>query len=88
MNSSKQYTKRTRRAYCESDGAGGAVARVECAGGAALSKLEDGSPPVGVEQMLSIYFVQQSFNLPDPAVEEALYDSAVTRQFVGIDFGP
>jgi IS5 family transposase len=32
-------------------------------------------PPVGVERMLRIYFVQQWFNLPDPAVEEALYDS-------------
>src|SRR5207247_8515281 len=30
---------------------------------------------------------QQWFNLSDPAVEEALYDSAVMRQFVGIDLG-
>ena len=44
-------------------------------------------PPVGVERMLRIYFVQQWFNLSDPGVEEALYDSAVLRQFVGIDFG-
>src|SRR3989449_6167740 len=43
--------------------------------------------PVGVERMLRIYFLQQWFNLSDPAVEEALYDSAVMRQFVGIDLG-
>ena len=35
--------------------------------------------------MLRIYFVQQWFNLADPAVEEALYDSATLRQFVGIE---
>jgi len=37
--------------------------------------------------MLRIYLVQQWFNLSDPGVEEALYDSAVLRQFVGIDLG-
>ena len=37
--------------------------------------------------MLRMYFLQQWFNLSDPAVEEALYDSAVMRQFVGIDLG-
>jgi transposase, IS5 family len=46
-----------------------------------------GRPPVGVERMLRIYFLQQWFNLSDPAVEEALYDSAVMRSFVGIDLG-
>jgi len=47
----------------------------------------NGRPPVGVERMLRIYFLQQWFNLSDPAVEEALYDSAVMRGFVGIDLG-
>jgi transposase, IS5 family len=47
----------------------------------------NGRPPVGVERMLRIYFLQQWFNLSDPAVEEALYDSAVMRKFVGIDLG-
>ena len=37
--------------------------------------------------MLRIYFLQQWFNLSDPAVEEALYDSVVMRDFVGIDLG-
>ena len=38
-------------------------------------------------RMLRIYFLQQWFNLSDPAVEEALYDSLVMRRFVGIDLG-
>src|SRR6516162_5836743 len=50
-------------------------------------KAGNGRPPVGLERMLRIYFLQQWFNLSDPAVEEALYDSAVMRQFVGIDLG-
>jgi IS5 family transposase len=50
-------------------------------------KAGNGRPPVGVERMLRIYFLQQWFNLSDPAVEEALYDSAVMRSFVGIDLG-
>src|ERR1022692_2934100 len=50
-------------------------------------KAGSGRPPVGLERMLRIYFLQQWFNLSDPAVEEALYDSAVMRGFVGIDLG-
>ena len=46
-----------------------------------------GRPPVGLERMLRIYFLQQWFNLSDPAVEEALYDSASMRVFVDIDLG-
>jgi IS5 family transposase len=37
--------------------------------------------------MLRIYFLQHWFNLSDPAVEEALYDSQAMRRFVGIDLG-
>ena len=47
----------------------------------------NGRPPIGVERMLRIYFLQQWFNLSDPAVEEALYDSLAMRSFVGIDLG-
>ena len=50
-------------------------------------RVGNGRPPVGMERMLRIYFLQQWFNLSDPAVEEALYDSAVMRGFVGIDLG-
>ena len=46
-----------------------------------------GRPPVGVERMLRIYFLQQWFNLSDPAVEDALYESPSMRSFVGIDLG-
>jgi IS5 family transposase len=46
-----------------------------------------GRPPIGVERMLRIYFLQHWFNLSDPAVEEALYDSNAMRAFVGIDLG-
>jgi len=46
-----------------------------------------GRPPVGLERMLRIYFLQHWFNLSDPAVEEALYDSRAMRRFVGIDLG-
>lgn len=46
-----------------------------------------GRRPVGLERMLRIYFVQHWFNLSDPAVEEALYDSRAMRAFVGIDLG-
>jgi IS5 family transposase len=46
-----------------------------------------GRRPVGVERMVRIYFLQQWFNLSDPSVEEALYDSTAMRTFVGIDLG-
>jgi len=47
----------------------------------------NGRRPVGVERMLRIYFLQQWFNLSDPAVEEALYDSPILREFARIDLG-
>lgn len=46
-----------------------------------------GRPTVGLERMLRVYFLQQWFDLSDPAVEEALYDSRAMRAFVGIDLG-
>jgi IS5 family transposase len=47
----------------------------------------NGRHPVGLERMLRIYFLQQWFNLSDPAVEEALYDSPVMRRFAQVDLG-
>src|SRR6188472_2518182 len=47
----------------------------------------NGRPPVGVERMLRMYFVQHWFNLADEACEEALLDSTALRRFVGIDLG-
>jgi|SRR5271170_816362 len=47
----------------------------------------NGRQPVGLSIMLRIYFVPQWFNLSDPGMEEALYESAVLRRFVGVDLG-
>ena len=46
-----------------------------------------GRPPVGLQRMLRIHFLQHWFNLSDPAVEESLYESVSMREFVGIDLG-
>lgn len=46
-----------------------------------------GRPPMPLERMLRVYFLQLWFNLSDPAVEEALYDSVAMRSFAGIDLG-
>jgi IS5 family transposase len=46
-----------------------------------------GRPPIELGKMLRIHFLQLWFNLADPAVEEALYDSVSMRSFVGIDLG-
>ena len=50
-------------------------------------KGESGRPPIGLERMLRMHFVQHWFNLADEACEEALLDSASLRRFVGIDLG-
>src|SRR5437764_6901311 len=47
----------------------------------------NGRPPIGLQRMLRIYFLQHWFNLSDPGVEEALYESVSMRQFAGIDLG-
>jgi len=46
-----------------------------------------GRRPVGLERMLRIYFMQHWYNLSDPAMEEALYDSRAMREFAWIDLG-
>ena len=50
-------------------------------------KAGKGRPPVGLERMLRMYFVQHWFNLADEACEEALLDSTALWRFVGIDLG-
>ncbi len=42
---------------------------------------------MGLSILMRLYFVQQWFALSDPAAENALYDSAALRHFVGIDLG-
>ena len=44
-----------------------------------------GRPPIGLERMLRMYFVQQWYGLADEAVEDAVYDSQALRQFLNID---
>src|SRR3954447_23552843 len=48
-------------------------------------KGERGRPPVALERMLRIHFLQQWYALADQAMEEALYDSQAMRGFAGID---
>lgn len=48
-------------------------------------KGERGRPPIGLERMLRIYFLQQWYGLADEALEDALYDSLAMRIFAGID---
>src|SRR5438309_544846 len=48
-------------------------------------KGERGRPPIGLERMLRIYFLQQWYGLADEALEDALYDSQALRGFAGID---
>lgn len=50
-------------------------------------KAGNGRPPVGLERMLRIYFLQHWFNLSAPGAEEALYESRSMCRFVGIDLG-
>jgi transposase, IS5 family len=44
-----------------------------------------GRPPIGLERMLRVYFLQQWFNLSDPQAEDSLYDSESMRRFAGIE---
>ena len=44
-----------------------------------------GRPPIGIERMLRMYFIQQWYGLADVAVEDAIYDSQALRNFCGID---
>ena len=43
-----------------------------------------GRPPFPVETMLRIHFLQQWFNLSDPAMEDALHDVPLFRDFAGL----
>ncbi|TNV44552.1 IS5 family transposase, partial [Corallococcus exiguus] len=44
-----------------------------------------GRPPFPCETMLRIHFMQQWFALSDPAMEEALHDMPVFREFAGLE---
>ena len=48
-------------------------------------KAANGRPPIGLEHMRRIHFIQHWFNLADLSCEESRYHSASLRSFVGID---
>jgi len=48
-------------------------------------KAGSGRPPLPLERMLRVYFMQQWFNLSDPQAEDALYDIEPMRRFAGIE---
>ncbi len=50
-------------------------------------KGKTGRPPFGIATMLRIHFMQQWFGLSDPAMEEALHDVPLYREFAGLDAG-
>ena len=46
-----------------------------------------GRPPMPLETMLRVYFLQNWYALSDPMAEEILYDSEAMRRFAGIELG-
>jgi IS5 family transposase len=44
-------------------------------------------PPMPLETMLQVYFLQNWYALSDPMAEETLYDSKAMRRFAGIELG-
>ncbi len=48
-------------------------------------KAKTGRPPFALETMLRIHYLQQWFSLSDPAMEEALHDVPLFRQFARLD---
>lgn len=46
-----------------------------------------GRPPIDLERMLRLYFLQQWFGLADEALEDTVYDSQAFRGFLGLDLG-
>jgi len=48
-------------------------------------KGQRGRPPIGLERMLRVYFLQQWYALADEALEDALYDSQALQRFARVD---
>lgn len=48
-------------------------------------KKGNGRPPMALGTMLRIHFLQQWFGYSDPAMEEALHEIPLLRQFAGLD---
>jgi len=45
-----------------------------------------GRPPIGIEPMLRMYFLQVWFKLSDELTEDSIYDIRPMHEFMGIDF--
>jgi IS5 family transposase len=45
-----------------------------------------GRPPIGIETMLRMYFLQIWFSLSDELTEEGIFDSRAMRDFMRVDF--
>jgi len=50
-------------------------------------KAKTGRPPFAIETMLRIHYLQQWFGLSDPAMEEALHDVPLYREFAQVGAG-
>ena len=50
-------------------------------------KGEKGRPPIALEVMLRIYFMQQWFGYSDPGMKDALHDNIAMRRFARIEAG-
>ena len=48
-------------------------------------RAKTGRPPFAIETMLRIHYLQQWFGLSDPAMEEALHDVPLYREFARLD---
>jgi IS5 family transposase len=48
---------------------------------------QGGRPPMPLETMLRVHFLQNWYALSDPMAEESLYDSEAMRHFAGIEPG-
>jgi IS5 family transposase len=48
---------------------------------------QGGRPPMPLDTMLRVYFLQNWYALSDPMAEESLYDSEAMRHFAGIELG-
>ena len=44
-----------------------------------------GRPPIGLDTMLRIYFLQQWYGYSDPGMEDALYDNVSVRVFAHVE---
>src|SRR3978361_374199 len=83
-----KYGRKSRRGVVFGEMGGGVPwPELQALGEPHYPKAGNGRRPVGLAIMLRTYFMQQWFNLSDPGVEEAFYESATLRRFAGVDLG-